>query len=337
MPHPAPVEPSSAKRPRSACRAEPPACTLFMTSRCNLACAWCRRTRIGVERTPPMSLTVVRRLLEQYPGISVFAMAGQGEPTLAPEFAGVALHLAGAGKGLILDTNGLNAEPTAGLKGCFSRISLSLYGHDRRSFRAYTGVDGFDAVMDSYSIFRKVCPQVCISYIVDKDRLRDLRRVLTLCDTLEPSRLLLYNPLCYDDGDRAQAEKIITAGDADVIAEMADMSAGRGYPVDLPPYPDYARPLNSCRSYCAVVNVDGNGNIGGCLRKVPPDARYGNALRDSDCFNTPEMLRLRRRQMVGYPPHPECATCFGNWGYGDYRSLLWKKDFSPCEDAKATG
>jgi hypothetical protein len=59
--------------------------------------------------------------------------------------------------------------------------------------------------------------------------------------------------------------------------------------------------------------MDGNGDIGGCLRKMLPEARYGNVVRDPDCFNTAEMLRLRRRQMVGYPPHPECANCFGNW------------------------
>jgi MoaA/NifB/PqqE/SkfB family radical SAM enzyme len=313
-----------------ACRAEPPACTLFMTSRCSLACAWCRRAKIGINPTPPMTLTIVRRLLDQYPDISVFAMAGQGEPTLAPEFADIARYLAQAGKVLILDTNGVNAGSVAELKGSFSRISLSLYGYDRASFTAYTGFDGFDAVMDSYRVYRETCSQVCISYIVDKDALQDVRRMFDLCDALQPSRLLLYNPLCYDDSDTVQKAKVITARDEDVIAAIADIAVGRQYPVDLPPYPDYRTPLNSCRSYCAVINVDGNGNIGGCLRKVPPDERYGNVFRDADCFNTPEMLRLRRRQMVGYPPHPECSNCFGNWGYGDYRSLLWKKDVSQC-------
>jgi hypothetical protein len=42
------------------------------------------------------------------------------------------------------------------------------------------------------------------------------------------------------------------------------------------------------------------------------------------------MLRLRRRQMVGCPPHPECSSCFGNWGYGDYWALSWKRDFEKC-------
>ena len=77
----------------NACHAEPPACTLFMTSRCNLACSWCRRAKIGVRQTPPVSLEVVRALLGQYPGIAVFAMAGQGEPTLAPEFSDIVRSL----------------------------------------------------------------------------------------------------------------------------------------------------------------------------------------------------------------------------------------------------
>ena len=158
------------------------------------------------------------------------------------------------------------------LDGCFSRISVSLYGHDRNSFNAYTGVDGFESVMRSWGVYRRVCRQVCISYIVDRDKLDDLRKVLDLCDTLEPSRLLLYNPLCYDASDKVQMAKIITAQDTEIISTIAELAEGRRYPIDLPPYPDYMTPCNSCRSYCAVINVDGNGDIGGCLRKVVPDA-----------------------------------------------------------------
>lgn len=308
------------------CRALPPACTLFMTSRCNLACAWCRRAKIGTMQTPPLTLALVRTLLERYPGIGGFAMAGQGEPTLAPEFADIARYLSGQGKRLILDTNGVDAGPVADLKGCFTRISLSLYGYDAASFKAYTGVDAFGAVMESWQVFKDVCDEVTISFIVDKDDLNGLESVLRLCDTLEPARLLLYNPLCYDDADTAQLAKIISARDEGAIAAIAALTANRAYSIDLPPYPDYAAPLNSCRSYCAVINVDGNGNIGGCLRKVTPGARYGNIVSDADPFNTPEMLRLRRKQLVGLSPHPECASCFGNWGYGDSRSLIWKKE-----------
>lgn len=315
---------------RGACRAEPPACTLFMTAQCNLACAWCRRAKIGRPQTPPMSLSMVKKILDQYPDIAVFAMAGQGEPTLAPEFAAIARHIANERKGLILDTNGVNGRAVAHLKHAFSRISLSLYGYDRASFAAYTGADAFDDVMESYKIFCDVCRQVCISYIIDRDKLSELQKVLDLCDSLKPARLLLYNPLCYDENDKAQMGKIITAQDAPVREAIARMAEGRSYPIDMPPYPDYAKPINSCRSYCAVINVDGNGDIGGCLRKVTPSAKFGNVLRDADCFNTPEMLRLRRRQMVGYPPHAECAHCFGNWGYGDYSALNWKKDYTPC-------
>jgi pyruvate-formate lyase-activating enzyme len=309
------------------CRAEPPACTLFMTSLCQFRCSWCRRSRIGVSETPPMSLGVVRRLLERYPDIGVFALAGQGEPTLAPEFAALVRWLAGAGKRIILDTNGLHPEPVRGLRGCFARISLSLYGYDDVSYKAWTGVPAFAQVMASYRLFREVCENVCITYIMDKDKPEDMERVFALCDELRPTRLLLYNPLCYDVSDAAQAAKIITTEDAAIIERIGTLAAGRRYPVDQPPYPDFSKPLNSCRSYCQVVNVDGNGDIGGCLRQKIPAAVFGNVFRDEDCFNTPEMLRLRRLQMTGRPPHAECAVCFGNWGYGDCNALVWRKNF----------
>jgi sulfatase maturation enzyme AslB (radical SAM superfamily) len=274
-----------------------------------------------------MTLAVVRRLLEQYPDIGVFALAGQGEPSLAPEFPAIVRWLTAAGKRIILDTNALHSAPVRGLDGCFTRISLSLYGYNDISYKAYTGVSAFAQVMASYRIFRELCASVCITYIVDRDKLTDLERVFALCDQLRPTRLLLYNPLCYDIADAAQTAKIITARDAGIIEHIGALAAGREYPVDLPPYPDFSQPLNSCRSYCQVINIDGNGDIGGCLRQKIPAAAFGNVFRDEDCFNTAEMLRLRRRQMIGRPPHAECAVCFGNWGYGDYNALVWRKNF----------
>lgn len=321
---------SQAPRPGGACHARPPACALFMTARCNLACAWCRRKTIGPPRTRDLGLAAVRALLKQYPGIGAFAMAGQGEPTLAEEFADVVRFLADEGKRLILDTNGVNSRGLDGLGGCFTRISLSLYGHDRDSFRQYTGVDGFDAVLRSWDVYKRVAGETAITSILDRDRPGSLGQVLDLCDRLQPDVVLLYNPLCYDPLDSRQRAKIITAQDEALIADISAAAAGRPYAVHLPPFPDFSTPRNSCRSYCEVINMDGDGNIGGCLRKVVPDGSFGNVFTDADCFNTPAMTRLRRRQMVGYPAHPECADCFGAWGHGATHTLSWKKEGQPA-------
>jgi MoaA/NifB/PqqE/SkfB family radical SAM enzyme len=272
-----------------------------------------------------MRRTVVERLLEQYPTIGAFALAGQGEPCLAPEFPDIVRMLAQAGKRVILDTNGVHSSPLHGLEGCFTRISLSLYGHDDRSYEAYTGVPAFKTVMDSYRRFQDTCESVCITYIVDKYDMATLERILELCDRLRPSRLLLYNPICYDLADTAQVAKIMTVRDTEITCRIDEMISGRAYPIDPPLYPDFDKPLNSCRSYCQIVNIDGNGDIGGCLRQRIPDNALGNVFRDEDCFNTPPLLRLRRLQMTGRRPHAECAICFGNWGYGDCNALSWRR------------
>lgn len=322
------------KRPVSFCHAEPPACVLFMTSKCNLACAWCRRKKIGTPKTPDLGLDVLNALLGQYPKVHAFAMAGQGEPTLAREFASVARHLRENGKKLILDTNGVNSKYMEELTGCFARISLSLYGYDRKSFLRYAGVDGFNSVLASWEKYKKIASQTAITIIIDRDRPDELEKTLALCDSLSPDAVLLYNPLCYDPADAPQKAKIIQAKDADAILWIKELAKDRPYHVELPAFPDFERPLNSCRSYCEVINLDGEGNIGGCLRKVLPDKTFGNVFQDEDCFNTPAMSRLRRLQMVGRPAHAECRDCFGAWGHGSVHALNWKKEMASACPAR---
>lgn len=291
----------------------PPACALFMTSRCNLACAWCRRQSLGAPAAPDMTVEVVQALLAQYPGISAFAMAGQGEPTLARDFAAVVRYLNGLGKRLVLDTNGVNSRGFEGLR--FDRISLSLYGHDRASFLAYAGVDAFAHVLRSWQIYRNIASERAITYIVDKTGLGRLAKILALCDELKPDVVLLYNPLCYDPADAAQRERVITSSDD--IRAIRRLASGRAYPVRLPPFPAPGSSPGSCRSYSGVINIDGNGDIGGCLRQLPPHAAFGNVFSDQDCYNTEAMRRLRRRQLVGLAAHDHCAGCFGAYGAGE--------------------
>lgn len=288
-----------------------------MTSRCNLACAWCRRKKIGPPKTPDMTVRTVAALVDQYPELNIFAMAGQGEPTLCRDFAPVVRFLAGRGATLILDTNGVNSAGLEDLSGCFTRISLSLYGHDRASFQAYTGLDGFEKVLASWAKYKTIAAETAITYIMDKDDLDSLARVLDLCDRLEPAEVLLYNPLCYDPADAAQKAKVIACGDGAVIERIRELAQGRAYSVVLPPFPDFAKPQNLCRSYRGVINLDGNGDIGGCLRKIPPGAEFGNVFRDADCYNTKSMAKIRRLQMIGRPAHPQCADCFGSYGHGE--------------------
>jgi len=87
-----------------------------------------------------------------------------------------------------------------------------------------------------------------------------------------------------------------------------------------PVYVDFKKPEFFCTSYDYIINLDGDGNIGGCLRQIPPDPSFGNIFKDNDPYNSLEMSKLRKLQhsmvKTKKTPHIECHYCFGNW-YSD--------------------
>lgn len=146
-----------------------------------------------------------------------------------------------------------------------------------------------------------------------KDNYGSLERILSLCDELDPDFLHLVNYLAYDPGDREETCKIITTKDIDIIHFVEDSCQGREYVRVRPVYIDPEHIPFKCRSYDYKLNVDGEGNIGGCQRQLPPAAAYGNIFKDEDPFNSQGMRVPRRRMLRKKTAHDECRFCFGNW------------------------
>lgn len=291
----------------------PRTCTLFMTERCNLKCAGCSRSLLGAGSAGDMRLATVKRLLELYPKTGSFCVAGLGEPTLCPDFAAIVEFLKEQGKFVGVITNGANPDPLFRLAGKPDYVSISLYGYDEESYGNYCGVRAFATVLDTFGRLRECFPQVGFSYIVNRDNYRDLEKVLQLCDRLRPDFLHLVNYLVYDPADATEIGKIITARDTEIIAAIEAACKGRGYIRTKPVYPDLEHPRCSCMSYRQLINLDGDGNIGGCQRQIRPAARFGNIFSDPDPFNSPEIRRLRERVGKECGIHEECRYCFGNW------------------------
>jgi GT2 family glycosyltransferase/MoaA/NifB/PqqE/SkfB family radical SAM enzyme len=299
--------------PTLECRACPALCTLYMTSLCNFQCAWCMRNTVGVASAPHLTEATVQALLQKYPHLQYFCIAGQGEPTMTPEFREIVTCLNSHGKHANLITNGTNSGAILDVQGCLSSINISLYGASEQHYVEYCNVPLFSSVVASYEKLRGKFPQVGFSYILDKNNLGRLEEILTLCDRLTPSFIYLINALWYDVRDMYGRQRIIEHREAGLQQEIRDLAANRGYPVHVPLFPDFSQPANLCRSYSNVLNVDGYGNIGGCRRQITPSAEFGNLFSNPDCLNSPEMMRLRHNQKAGFPAHPECTYCFGNW------------------------
>ena len=262
----------------------PTSCSLFVTDMCNFKCRGCRRAVIGVTQSNEITVKTVERLLELYPEIAFFTVAGLGEPTLCPGFTEVVDYLKEKQKSVGIVTNGTNAAPIISLKNRPDSISISLYGYDRSSYERNCGVGHFEKVISNFRILRQRFGSVGFSYILTKDGYEDLEKVLELTDRLEPDFLDLVNYLAYDPDDEEETDRIILLEDGDIIDFIIRQCSGRNYLRAMPVYVDPKEPIHKCRSYLYKINLDGAGNIGGCQRQVPPEELYGNIYKDDNPF-----------------------------------------------------
>ena len=291
----------------------PLSCTLFLTDKCNFKCIGCSRNVVGVKHFTEMKLETVQKLLSSYPLLHTFCIAGLGEPTLCSDFVPIVDFLQKKNKYVVVVTNGTNVDKLLALSNPPNYILISLYGYDNKSYKENTGVGAFSKVMETYDKARKKFSNIGFSYILKKTNYKDLEKVLALCDKKKPNFLFLFNYLAYDSKSTEDVEKIITVNDTEIINYIDELSLNKKYDVTKPTYADFDKPIYACKSYNYLINLDGEGNIGGCERQLPPDAVFGNILSEKDPFHSSEMNRLRRLQHNNCFAHKECRFCFGNW------------------------
>ncbi|HWR57696.1 MAG TPA: glycosyltransferase, partial [Thermodesulfovibrionales bacterium] len=294
-------------------RAVPRYSALYMTDKCNLKCRSCSRQTTGLKAGGEIGLGTVHRMVSLYPSVGSYCIAGYGEPTLCSDFVAVVDFLKMKRKYVGVITNGTNPDKFMQLRYAPDYISISLYGFDNESYAAYSGVAAFDQVVSSYRTLRTRYRNVGFSYITNRETYRSLERILLLCDDLKPKFVHLLNHLAYDPDNEEETKKVIAVKDKDIIRKIDDLCRGRKYVALKPYYTDFDNPRINCKSYNEVINLDGEGNIGGCQRKLPPDAQFGNIFGEEDPFNSPEMRRLRDKLKTGCYAHDECKTCFANW------------------------
>lgn len=297
--------------PTSVCRTIPSTCTLYMTDICNLSCKGCSRNTIGIVNFPELDIPVVKKILECYPVINSFCIAGLGEPTLCSNFPEIVNYLKSLGKYVGIITNGTNINPIMSLKRKPDYISISLYGFDSQSYLDYSGVDLFDKVINNYRQLRNEQYNIGFSFIITKDNYQQLLQVLKVCDELNPVFLDLINYLAYDTSDAYATSKVITNSDEDILDFINRSCNGHAY-VRIKPWP--VNPDSKefgCCSYSNVINVDGYGNISACQRQIGPDKGFGNLFDQEDCFNS-DLLQLKRARISQNEfPHEQCQWCFG--------------------------
>jgi radical SAM protein with 4Fe4S-binding SPASM domain len=282
-----------------------------MTEICNFKCKGCRRSIIDVHKSKDIDLKIVQKLLSHYPQLKGFCLAGQGEPTLCRNFVEIVDYLKKRKKYVYIVTNASDITKFLELKTAPDSISISLYGFDNDSYQRYCGLAVFDNVIENFKVLKTKFKQVGFSYIVSKENYFELEKVLKLCDEIQPDFLNLVNYLAYDENSEEEINKIINVQDVEIINHINNLlSENRAYVKSTPHYINPDSTCFKCCSYLQAINVDGQGNIGGCRSHIVPDSVYGNIFNEKDAFNSSEMLKLRNLAKNKTAPHDCCKYCF---------------------------
>src|SRR4051794_7009708 len=122
-----------------------PLVTMYLSERCNSRCVTCDYWRHGAA---DLKLAAVEKLLPSLTALQTeTVLVSGGEPLLNPQWPEIAAMLRSQGIRLWLLTSGLSlAKHAIKVAQLFERVTVSLDGTDRRTYRAIRGLDAFDTV-----------------------------------------------------------------------------------------------------------------------------------------------------------------------------------------------
>lgn len=293
-------------------RVLPRSCSLFMTTRCNFRCKGCRRLIDEEVKAIDMEVDVVQRLLSLYPSVKFFTLAGFGEPTLSNKFGDIVEFLITEKKHMGIITNGSNIKPILSMSKYPNYVSFSLYGYDSGSYSDYTGTNEFEKIIENFEILKQNGYNVGCSFIINRENYMQLDKIMDLCDDLQPTFLHLHNYLPYSI-DEERVSKIITVEDIQIRRYIDIASKNKKFYIHKPIPIDVQNPVHCCKSHNYVINLDAYGNIGGCMRQIPPDEKFGNIFSSDNPFQSDGMKSIQNKLKKNDDPFELCKYCFGNY------------------------
>lgn len=240
---------------------------------------------------------------------------GYGDPFLCRDLFPIIDMLKSRKKYVGLITNGSLLEKKLSIIGNSipDYISISLNGSNAQTHLAVTGVDDFETVLRGIRKCVSMGILTYLSYICTKENWKDVKPFIKLAKELKVSGVHLHNLLPHFDSieDGNFWDLVFTVHDKHLIDEMKkDENADivLRYPVLI----EKGVTRTECRSPWRLMNVDGAGNVGGCLSVAAPQKIDGN-IADINVWHNPYFEDLRK-SLFG-EQKDMCAKCFRNWKF----------------------
>ena len=296
--------------------------TLYVTSACDAACAFCRReSPAGIYQAGTMRPEFVRAVLARFPTVMGVCIAGFGEPLLVPWLGEIvrACREAGAFVGVI--TNGSRLaerldEVAAWDLGGFGYVSVSLNATTAADHQRVFGFPRpcWSEVLGALAALVERGVNAGASFVVTRRTLGELPAMIALARALKLRFAHVHNFLPHNGpDDPAFLADVLREGDLEVeVAMRAASAAAAGAPISLPTLlPAAGEPSPSrCESPFMSIGVDARGHITGCRRVYEPSPMFGN-IADPDVWHAPHFARYRE-ELGGGQPNATCRACFGS-------------------------
>jgi MoaA/NifB/PqqE/SkfB family radical SAM enzyme len=160
-----------------------PLVTLYLSERCNSRCVTCDYWQHG---SVDMSLESVSRLLPSLVSLHTkTVLISGGEPLLNPEWEEISVLLRAKGLTLWLLTSGLSlAKHVTKVAEVFHRVTVSLDGTDRATYKAIRGLDAFDTVCRGIRMATDAGIPVGLRITVQRDNFKNLTDFVRLAQQL---------------------------------------------------------------------------------------------------------------------------------------------------------
>jgi len=303
-------------------KAEPQSLNVYLTSRCNQRCPFCRRQKNnGMDTLAKKDFTpaLAEEILKRFPSIQTVCIAGFGEPLLSPELYPIIGIFKRTGRKVEVITNGVLLKEHASrlIDAKVDFLSVSVNAADQTERLAVTGTDSWGSLISGLRDVLGSGMTVATSFVISKQNWIRIPQYAQAMQAIGVRFVDFHNTLPHsehpDDLYQFESETILDT-DANVIQALTLFRKNpfsavvRNWPT---PTPTVAPQNSKCRSPFFTLGVDGDGNCTACSRIYGPGTMPAN-LSDPGFWSGNAFERFRKA-LMGQAERPTlCAKCWGN-------------------------
>jgi MoaA/NifB/PqqE/SkfB family radical SAM enzyme len=306
--------------------------SVYITSRCNLACAMCgyqTKSPDGVYRPAPypdMTLERFRHIMSFFPAARSVTITAEGEPFLNADIFDMIANVKNRLKCRTdSSTNGIaiGALLERILRSGLDILNVSLDGIDAESYARVRGGSKrqFDTIVENIrtlgSLRKKYGHSMVLktSFITTISNYRTIPRMLEFSAGLGIDHVHFQNGMDFGTGF-SNENRPIFEDDTEAVSFIGSIRKPPGITfVQLPTIfrrDGFPRGQACCHYPFRSVGVNTLGDVNPCCY-VNTGAAYGNIFTEYDFWNNESYREIRRKLLNGEMPFELCRTC-GTYG-----------------------